>query len=97
MAIQIVKSDVDGMTGHFQVTFRVRDGDTFGPEETHGLWPHALFRTYHGDGPRTPESIKAAMSKWLKERHAEALARKQHIDLMTNVAHSFKGQVVTFE
>lgn len=102
MAIRIQKSSVDGKNGHFEMVFRVEEANqdgsiSLGPVEKAGIWPHALLATYHGSGKRTKESIKAAMRKWMKERHDEALQRKQHIELTSSVADELKGTLVEFE
>jgi hypothetical protein len=101
MAIRIKKSSVDGKTGHIQVTFCVEEtvdkNTTRGPEETSGLWPHALMATYHGPEKATKESIKKAVTKWLKERHDDAMQRKHHIEMTSSVADSLAGTLLEFE
>lgn len=102
MAIRIKNSSVDGQSGHFEMVFQIEekmpDGSvTVGPVEKSGIWPHALMATYHGPEKHTKESIKAAVHKWMKERHDDALQRKHHIEMTSSVADSLNKTLVEFE
>jgi hypothetical protein len=87
MALHIFKSSIDGLTGHTTMEVQVSevgaDGkETFGPRETIGISPDALFSGYHGEDLPTAESIQGAISKWLAEHHDQMLKRKRAHDLL---------------
>ena len=102
MALRILKSEHDGITGRTTMHIRVEEETapgkiTQGPPETISIEPRALMLAYHGQVKPTPESISAAMEKWLAERHREALERKRHADMTRSVAASLNGKLLTFD
>lgn len=99
MALRILKSSMDGATGHLQHLVRVEEEISpgqisFGPEETVGIWPAALLSAYHGPEQATDASIQAAHEKWLEREHGNMLLRKRHLDAMARVAHGLKGKLM---
>lgn len=99
MALRILRTDHDGLTGHISMLVRIEEesspGNTsHGPEETIAIWPRALMSTYHGDGLVTKDSVKAALAKWVAERHSEILERKRHAELTAGAASDFHGQLI---
>lgn len=101
MAIRIKKSSTDGVTGHIQVLFCVEekreDGSiSCGPDEMATISPFSLMRTYHGTEKQCDESTHKAITKWLSERHDDALQRKRHIEMTSSVARNLQGKVLEF-
>lgn len=103
MPLRILKTSVDGITGHIQHEVRVEEevapGQiSLGPVETIGIWPRALISRFHDSGI-TPchESVCAAHLKWLKHQHSEMIQRKRHLDLMHSAAKQADQKLFRFE
>lgn len=101
MALRILKTNIDGLTGHVSHIVRVEENDghgntSFGPEETIGIWPRALMN-YHGDGPVTEASMAKAHHLWLGSHYAAAIERKHNLERVAKIAHNLEGQLLNFE
>lgn len=100
MAIEIVSSNIDGVTGH--TTYQIRvvekvDGkESFGSIETVGIDRQSLMKKFHPDSDPCKESIKKALTKWLAEHYPGALQRKRHIETASSAIHEMKGTRIDF-
>jgi hypothetical protein len=101
MALKVIKTTVDGLTGHIQHVVRLEETvngqTTHGPEETVGIWPEALMRKFHGPGEATEDSIRQAHRAFLRDHHAGALERKRHREKVFAIAHEVQNKVLEFE
>lgn len=98
MALEILKSNVDGLTAYVSMEVVVYELDEYGRpgrqlKETVGIDHDVLIRLYHqGSDAPTKESMNAAVEKWLSVYHAEAIARNRAHVATAGVIGGMKGQ-----
>jgi len=102
MALEILKSDTDGITGHISVLVRAVEESspghvTKGPPETIGIEHSALMALFHGPEPSTEATISAAIVKWLASHHQIALRHKHAIDAASGVVAKLRGRTINFD
>lgn len=102
MALEIVRSNTDGVTGHISVHVRAIEESpsgevTHGPIEVVGIDHHSLMNIYHGPSEPTPGTMRTAILKWLASHHSTALYRKRAISQSSGVVDALKGHVINFE
>ena len=101
MALEILRSDTDGITGHISVLVRAVEKSssgeiTKGPPETVGIEHSALMAMFHGPEPSTEATIDAAIVKWLANHHKLAISRKHAIESASGAVSKLKGRTISF-
>lgn len=102
MSLLIHRPDVNGQTGQirFKVQVTERHPETGvvsrGPVETIAIYPRALANII-GGAEMTPDTIRAALRKWMEPRHSEMLLRKRTIEMTTAVVTDLTGKTLEFD
>jgi len=102
MALEIIRADMDRISGHLTLQVRVREVDatgqvSYGPLETAGIDHESLTGRYDCKPTATAEEVQASVAQWLAEHHATALTRKRTFDQRASVVHRLAGTVLNFE
>ena len=101
MALEVLKTDIDRMSGHITVQVRVveksADGKiTRGPQETVGIDHLSLTEKYNCSETATPAEVEACLTKWLEEHHAGAVLRKHALEQRGGVVSALAGKTLDF-
>jgi hypothetical protein len=103
MALEIVRSTTNGVTGHIECHVRAVEelspGQiSKGPIEVIGIDHQSLMNIYHAPGvAATTSTTRDAILKWLGVHHPSALRRKHAIESSSAVVDALRGQMINFE
>ena len=102
MALHIVKTSMDSISGHTTMHLRVMEKDSvtggvsYGPTVVETIDHKSLTRRYGCPNPATPAEVEAAITRWLADRHPELLGQKRALEQRGAVVAKLAGRVLEF-
>ena len=102
MALQVVKSSMDSISGHATLHVRVVERDqatgklTYGPVVTEGIDHQSLTVRYGCPQNATPAEVDQAILRWLADRHGVLLGQKRALEQRGSAIHKMAGRTLVF-
>jgi len=102
MALQVVKSSMDSLSGHATLHVRVVERDaatgklSYGPISTEGIDHKSLTARYGCPRNAGLADVDAAIQRWLADRHVELLEQKHVLEQRGEAISKMVGRTLVF-
>lgn len=103
MAIHIVKTSMDSLSGHTTMHVRVVERDqatgklSYGPVVIEGIDHQSLTSRYGCPLTATPDDVDQAVQRWLADRHAVLLQQKWALERRGAAISKMTGRIIAFD
>jgi len=96
MALEILKTDTDRITGYITMHLRIRDADGTTSVFDEGIDHESLTVRYNCPHGATAPEIEASLTRWLAERHPILLSQHRAVVQRSGVVSGLAGKTLNF-